>query len=449
MSAPEVYDFGTFVLDVAERQLSRDGRVVSLAPKAFDLLVVLVRHAGHLVSKDALLQQVWADAHVEEGILAVHMSSVRKALGDAARAGGHIETVSRAGYRFSATVTRQQTGDRYSMRWPIGVLPSQPAVHELVGRGRAYLLTVSRPEIPKAVDAFRAAIEIDATYAAAHAGLALACCAKAELRLASPAEAYEEARAAALRALAMDSACADAQVALGAVLFLSDWNWTGAQRSLERAIALDPGHAEAHLVYGHLLEATGDLQSGLAAKQKALERNPFSSRVHLQIALSYWHQRRYHDVIAWAEKTLAIDPRHLLAREYIAGAYLKMGDFDRHMAENLAHAESFGAPAAVIDALRQLYADSGRAGVLAHTLRHATESGPPIQLAVLHGELGHMDEAFHHLDRAIEQRDPCLVDLAIGPQWDCLRQDARMRERLVRMKLDSVQDLTRSSSPSR
>jgi Tfp pilus assembly protein PilF len=89
------------------------------------------------------------------------------------------------------------------------------------------------------------------------------------------------------RALAMDDSCADAQVALGTVLFLSDWNWIGAQRSLERALELDPGHTDAYLLYGRLLEALGDVERGLVVKQKALERNPFSALVHVQIAHSH------------------------------------------------------------------------------------------------------------------------------------------------------------------
>src|SRR5205823_12350482 len=83
-------------------------------------------------------------------------------------------------------------------------VPRRPEVYELFGRGRAHLLAASMHEVPKAVAAFRSAIELDSTYAAAHAGLALACCAQAEFRVASPAEAYAEAKAAALRALAMD-----------------------------------------------------------------------------------------------------------------------------------------------------------------------------------------------------------------------------------------------------
>ena len=79
-----------------------------LSPKAHDILVLLVRQAGHLVTKDTFLSQVWPDASVEEGILTVHISALRKAFGEGKRVGGCIETVPRSGYRFVAPVTREQ-----------------------------------------------------------------------------------------------------------------------------------------------------------------------------------------------------------------------------------------------------------------------------------------------------------------------------------------------------
>jgi tetratricopeptide (TPR) repeat protein len=248
---------------------------VSLAPKAFDLLVALVEQAGRLVTKPALLARVWPDAHVEEGILAVHVASLRKALGDPRGQSRFIETVPRAGYRFIGDVTRGTTGlEPLSLRWPVGVLPANPAVCERIGRGRAHLLTQARAEIPKAIEAFESAIALDPTYAVAHAGLALAHCTAGELRLAPHATAYEMARGAALRALAMDAGAADAHVALGAVLFLNDWNWVGAERALTRALAIAPDHADGLLLFGRLLDARGHGERALAVKQKALELAP-------------------------------------------------------------------------------------------------------------------------------------------------------------------------------
>ncbi|AMY09245.1 Transcriptional activator CadC [Luteitalea pratensis] len=435
-----MYEFGPYALDVHERRLWNAGHVVALRPKAHDVLVALVRRAGTLVTKRELLDLVWRDVSVEEGILAVYVSSLRKSLGDCGETGAYIETVPRAGYRFSGAVRlRTVPAEPLSMRWPIGVLPARPEVSELIGRGRACLMTASRSDIPRAVEAFRSAIALDPDYAAAHAGLAVAHCAEAELRLAAPQVAYPSARAAALRALAMEASNADAQVALGTVLFLSDWNWNGARRSLERALELNADHTEGWLLYGRLLEALGYLAEGLAAKQRALERDPSSATVHLQIALSYWNQRRYDDMIAWATRSLDLDPQHLLAREYLASAYWKKGDLDRHMAESLTHARAAGAPLDLLEDLRRTYDTRGRAGIVEFALR-ANANGPPMQLALLHGEAGNLDEAFAHLDAAIASRDPALVHVAVAPQWDCLRGDARFHERLEDVGLDAAAD---------
>ena len=102
----EVYEFGGFRLEVRERRLTRGSLRVHLAPKAHDVLVALVRRPGRLITKSELLERVWPDVSVEEGNLTVHVSSLRKVLGDFSRSPAYIETVSRAGYRFIAMVTR-------------------------------------------------------------------------------------------------------------------------------------------------------------------------------------------------------------------------------------------------------------------------------------------------------------------------------------------------------
>jgi tetratricopeptide (TPR) repeat protein len=253
----------------------------------------------------------------------------------------------------------------------------------------------------------------------------------------------------------MDACNADAQVALATVLFLSDWNWNGARRSLERALELSRDHTEGWLLYGRLLEALGHLDEGLAAKQRVLERDPLSAAVHLQIALSYWNQRRFDETIAWVARSLELAPQHLLAREFLAAAYLKKGDLDRHMAESLTHARAAGCPEPLLDELRRAYDTGGRAGVVAFALRAKpkgppqqqallpTPHGPPVQLALLHGESGHLEDAFRHLDAAIALRDPALVHLAVAPQWDCLRGDRRFVERLHTIGLADAADRAR------
>jgi tetratricopeptide (TPR) repeat protein len=239
----------------------------------------------------------------------------------------------------------------------------------------------------------------------------------------------------------MDDSSSDAQVALGAVLFFSEWNWVGAQRSLMRALQLNPNHSEGYLLYGELLDALGRLEEGLQMKMRALERDPFSPLVHLQISLSYWHQRRYDESIEWANKTLELDPQHPSAREHLAGAYLKKGDIERHVEENLKHAEIHGVPQDVLQRLKRTLAEEGRAGMVRMVLQRASQQPlafPAAQLALFHAEAGDMNAAFHHLGRAIESHDPALVYLAVGPQWDLLQGDERFSQYLFRMGLGSV-----------
>jgi DNA-binding winged helix-turn-helix (wHTH) protein/TolB-like protein/tetratricopeptide (TPR) repeat protein len=103
LKSHHLYEFGAFRLNVEERVLAFEGEPVHVPPKAFELLALLVRHAGRIVTKDAVMAAVWADTFVEDGTVAVHLSTLRKLLGE--RGGRQwIETVPRRGYRFAGPV---------------------------------------------------------------------------------------------------------------------------------------------------------------------------------------------------------------------------------------------------------------------------------------------------------------------------------------------------------
>jgi TolB-like protein/DNA-binding winged helix-turn-helix (wHTH) protein/Tfp pilus assembly protein PilF len=111
LSAQRLYSFGPFRLEPAERLLLRDGQPVPLPPKAYDLLVTLVAHAGHLVTKEDLLRDVWPGTFVEEANLSYTVSLVRKALGDDREPYRYIETVPKRGYRFKEPVAPPEAVD--------------------------------------------------------------------------------------------------------------------------------------------------------------------------------------------------------------------------------------------------------------------------------------------------------------------------------------------------
>jgi len=106
-----LYRFGEFALNSRKRTLSRADSPVSLTPKAFDVLLFLVKHPNRLVSKEELLQAVWSDTFVEEGNLTQYISHLRKALGDNSEDARLIVTITRKGYQFTADVTVAEAAD--------------------------------------------------------------------------------------------------------------------------------------------------------------------------------------------------------------------------------------------------------------------------------------------------------------------------------------------------
>ncbi|MGH6628958.1 MAG: winged helix-turn-helix domain-containing protein, partial [Burkholderiales bacterium] len=103
-AAKAVFVFGQFRLDAQERALFRAGTAVPLTPKDIEILLVLVQNSGQTVEKDRLMQEVWPDTFVEESNLTVHVSQLRKALGDSSGESEYIETIPRRGYRFCVPV---------------------------------------------------------------------------------------------------------------------------------------------------------------------------------------------------------------------------------------------------------------------------------------------------------------------------------------------------------
>ena len=103
---PRLYRFGEFELEPGERRLRRGGAIVALTPKTLDLLVYLVERAGHVVSKDELIEALWPHRIVMESNLTKHIWYLRKGLGEDENDAGLIQTVSKLGYRFAAPVTR-------------------------------------------------------------------------------------------------------------------------------------------------------------------------------------------------------------------------------------------------------------------------------------------------------------------------------------------------------
>lgn len=160
-------------------------------------------------------------------------------------------------------------------------------------------------------------------------------------------------------------------------------------------------------------------------KLTALAREPFLPLVHLEIAMSYYSQRRYDDAVDWADRTLLLDETHALARELVTAASVARGD------RRLERSEVFQPRSGLLGR-----AEHYRDGVFDYALRRT----PSRRLADLHSAVlcsaaGETERAFQHLESAIDPRDSGLLRLAIAPQWDNLRSDPRFDRCLARMGL--------------
>lgn len=255
-SRSEVYAFGPFRLDVAERTLDRSGAPVRLRAKLFDTLVVLVRRAGKLVAREELIELVWPDAIVEEGNLSHNVSALRKALGDDEEA-KYIETVPRQGYRFVHAIELVATAPR--------------ATASELERARRFYAEGAWKE---AHAAFVRAAEASALGGDDAAHFAEAACwsgrhADIVPLLESAADAYrreDDAAGAARVALRLSTVMLDRRrVALAS-------SYT---RQAERLLGDEPGptreHAELERVRGRLRWAESDWAGGLAHARRAAE----------------------------------------------------------------------------------------------------------------------------------------------------------------------------------
>lgn len=135
--------FGEFELDPRRRRLSREGKTVSLNPKAFDLLVFLVQNGGRVISKDEILSDIWKDQFVEESNLAVQISSLRKALGDQTNKSRFLATIPGKGYQFIADVSYVGAAAETIATEPSSVDVLQPPSIKPSRRGTILVVVVS------------------------------------------------------------------------------------------------------------------------------------------------------------------------------------------------------------------------------------------------------------------------------------------------------------------
>ena len=201
--------------------------------------------------------------------------------------------------------------------------------YHLYLKGRYYTNKRTEEWIKKGIDYFQRAIDTDPNYALAYAGLA-----DAYAFLASstggnrPRDTYPKAKAAALKALSIDDALAEAHTSLGFFYLMYDWNFAEAERAFKRAIKLNPGYANAHDGYGFVLKATARNEEAIRASREAKKLDPLSLFTNVSLAWAYYFARDYEHAIEQGRKALEMEPRFDFAYWIVGLALAQQGMMD-------------------------------------------------------------------------------------------------------------------------
>jgi eukaryotic-like serine/threonine-protein kinase len=311
--------------------------------------------------------------------------------------------------------------------------------------GRHYWFKFRQPEFQKSRDYFQQAIDLDPSYALAHAGLADFYGFSAVNGLLPPAEAWPKAEAAARAALRLDENLAEVQNFLAAQKLYIYGDWSGAEHHFKRAIELNPSYAEVYAHYAALLLRQGRIEESLAKGREAQELDPLSAVFHRRLAHNLYLVRRVGEAIAEYGKALELDSGDFLAHEQLGDAYElagRPGDAVKEWSTALTLAGNRELAAL----LERTYAESGfEAAVktLARArlgqLRSRAERGEYVQameFVPLHLRLGEREPAFEWLAKAEgEQHNSRLLSIGVDPIFDPVRADPRFVDLVRRLGL--------------
>jgi TolB-like protein/DNA-binding winged helix-turn-helix (wHTH) protein/Flp pilus assembly protein TadD len=315
-----------------------------------------------------------------------------------------------------------------------------PEAYEHYLRGRYHLSRDTTDVIHKALEHFQRAIDLDASYALAYSGLADTLVDLGNGGFRPMSDAYLLARAAALKALAIDELLGEAHNSLAVITAEYYWEWADADRHYKRAIELNPNDEKALRNYSFHLACMGRHEESIALVERSRRLNPVSPVAQFQVAMNLYLARRYEDAISEAAATLDLAPGFGAAHILLGRVYVAQGMPDRAV-EELERAHVLMGPRPdVITPHAYVLARAGRrleARAMLDELRRISKprDPAPIRIAFLHIGLGETDRAFEWLERAIDARDWQVALLNIEPAFDTLRSDQRFAALVERVGL--------------
>jgi TolB-like protein/Flp pilus assembly protein TadD len=315
-----------------------------------------------------------------------------------------------------------------------------PQAYESYLKGRYFWNKRTADGLKAALTLFNQAVEEDPKYAQAYSGLAdtYALLGDWQYAVMTAKEALPKAKAAAIKALELDSALGEAHNSLAFCLDGFDWDFDSAEKEFRRAIELNPGYATAHHWYAWHLSLLGRYEEAIAEMRKAENLDPLSLIINADLAELLLLAHAYDDSIRQSRKTIEMDPNFAFAHNQLGQAYLQKQMRDEAVAELQKAVQLSGGSPTCIANLARAYVISGRRSEAVRLLTDLKKRSNPghsyaPEIAVIYVALGDRDQAMNWLEKGYEERfNPGVLQ---RPGFDPLRSDPRFDELLRRIGL--------------
>jgi len=312
-----------------------------------------------------------------------------------------------------------------------------PEAYEAYLRGRFHADKLTPQDLETALGYFQLALEKDPMYAQAYAGIAWVWMGRNQMGYVPPVEAVPQARAAALRAVELDSSLAIAHYALATAAW-AEWDWETTERESLQAMEIAPNFADVRPLYAFLLTVLSRPEEALAQIDQALQLDPFNAFFQATRGMILRVLGRHEAAALQLQNALKTSPDLPFAH---CGLWSTFRDLERYadaVMEARACMEHYGR--GITDALSQGYAEAGYSGAMRRAADRLAAGIPgtyvaPFDVAATYAQAGDRDRTFEWLAKAADVRDPNTNAIIPDPQFDNLRGDPRFEALLQRLNL--------------
>ncbi len=316
-----------------------------------------------------------------------------------------------------------------------------PQANDLYLRGKYHCESWAEDGFQRGIAFHRRAIDQDPTFALAYEGLAVCYADWAFFDNAPATDVTPLAKAAATRALELDSTLGLPHATLAWIRFVNDLDFVGPDEEFRRALALSPGSSWIQSWYGSYLTFAGRFDDAIRLKRQAVELDPLSVATSFSLGFDLVFARRYDESIAELRRTLDLSPTEFAAHLVMAADYALKGMQQTALAQ-CDSGIAIAPQGVAAESCGWIYARAGRRQQALDVLRRMTSTSrgrrtDPIEIAKVYENLGDRDRAIAWLRRAARQRFPPLVFLKTDPILDPLRSDPRFQALLRELRIAS------------